>query len=35
MGRPTALASKGRLIRRTVPGLTPNRSAILRTPGPA
>jgi hypothetical protein len=28
-----ALASKGRLIRCTVPGLTPNRAAILRTPG--
>ena len=27
------LASKGRLIRCTVPGSTPNRSAILRTPG--
>ena len=29
----TALTSKGRVIRCTVPGLTPNRSAILRTPG--
>src|SRR5262249_28785504 len=27
-----ALASKGRLMRCTVPGLTPKRSAILRTP---
>src|SRR5262249_41294075 len=30
---PTALASKGRLIRCTVPGSTPNRLAITRTPG--
>ena len=28
-----ALASKGRLIRCTVPGSTPNWVAILRTPG--
>jgi hypothetical protein len=28
----TLASSKGRLIRCTVPGLTPNRSAILRTP---
>jgi hypothetical protein len=30
---PTLAPSKGRLMRCTVPALTPNRSAILRTPG--
>jgi hypothetical protein len=30
--RPTLAPSKGRLIRCTVPGSTPNRAAILRTP---